>query len=107
MFSTADAIFAPLAARQVLQSRTFDVQTARNDALLNVAEAFFNVQQARGRLAGARDACDKGRALAKTIAGTGKGLVPDIEVNRAAHRAGRAGAIAARARGEWAVASAS
>ena len=105
-FSTADAIFAPLAARQVLQSRTFDVQTARNNALLNVAESFFNLQQARGRFAGAQDCTDKGRALAKTIEGLAQGLVPYIEVNRARTELAALEQALARARGEWAVASA-
>ncbi len=62
-----DAYFAPLAARQVLQSRTLDVQTARNDALLQVAEAYFAVQEARGRLAAAQDILNRGLELAKAI----------------------------------------
>jgi outer membrane protein TolC len=65
--ATADALFAPLAARQVLRSREIDVQTARNDALLATAEAYFDVQQARGRLAAARDLVDKSMALGKAI----------------------------------------
>src|SRR5262249_17958325 len=36
-FATTDALFAPLAARQVLRARLSDVQTARNDALLATA----------------------------------------------------------------------
>jgi outer membrane protein TolC len=64
---TADAIFAPLAARQVLRSREIDVQTARNDALLATAEAYFNVQQARGVLAGTIDVVNKGLELRHAI----------------------------------------
>jgi outer membrane protein TolC len=66
-FDTADAIFAPLAARQVLRAREIDVQTARNDSLLAVAEAYFNVQQARGRIAGTADTVAKGLAIFKAI----------------------------------------
>ena len=44
--STADAIFQPLAARQVLASRRIDTQTARNEALEITAESYFNVQVA-------------------------------------------------------------
>jgi outer membrane protein TolC len=66
-FDTADAIFAPLAARQVLRARTLDVQTARNDALLATAEAYFNVQQARGRLAGTSDVVAQGLALYEAV----------------------------------------
>src|SRR5579883_915434 len=53
VFAFSDALFAPLAARQVARAQAAEVQTARNDSLLAVAEAYFNVQQARGELAGA------------------------------------------------------
>ena len=79
----ADAIFAPLAMRQVVRSRTIDVQTARNDALETVAEAYFNVQQARGQLAGARDSVEKARQLVRTVGTLGKALIPPVEVDRA------------------------
>jgi outer membrane protein TolC len=82
VFSATDAMFAPLALKQLVRSREADVQTARNDALLNVAEAYFNVQEARGRLASAREATEKGRALAKQVTGLGKDLVPPLEINR-------------------------
>jgi outer membrane protein TolC len=65
--ATTDALFAPLAARQVLRARQIDVQTARNDALLATAEAYFNVQQARGRLAGDQDVVEKSLELGKAI----------------------------------------
>src|SRR5207249_3500277 len=38
-----DALFEPLAARQVLNSRHWDIQAAKNDALLQTAAAYFNV----------------------------------------------------------------
>ncbi len=82
--STTDAIFAPLAARQVVRARAHNVQTARNDALLATAEAFFNVQQARGQLAGAHDTVEKGRQLVKTVSALAKALTPPVEVDRAA-----------------------
>src|SRR5262249_35439033 len=44
--ASADAIFAPLAARQEALARQATVQAAANDSLLAVAEAYFNVQQA-------------------------------------------------------------
>jgi len=49
VFAVCDAIFAPLAARQTLQARQAALQATANDSLLAVAEAYFNVQQARGR----------------------------------------------------------
>ena len=75
-----------------MRSRDSDVQTARNDALLTVAEAYFNVQQARGRLAGAQDAVDKGPALVAHGRGAGARAWrrPSRRTGRAP--AGRAGA---------------
>ena len=48
-----DAIFAPLVTRQQLRARQADRQTASNDTLVAVSDAYFSVQQARGELAGA------------------------------------------------------
>jgi len=59
-----------------VQRREFDLQTARNDALMYVALAYFDVQQARGTLAGTRDVMAKGEAMANKIAGLAKGLTP-------------------------------
>lgn len=85
-FGITDAIFLPLAARQVLAAREFDVQAARNDALATVATTYFDLQESRGRLAGNLDAVDKAEALEKQIRGLAGGrlggLVPQIEVNR-------------------------
>jgi outer membrane protein TolC len=106
MINTTDAYFTPLAARQVLRSRTYDVQAARNDALLRVAEAYFNVQQARGRLAGAEDSVDKARALAAKVDALAVGLVSPIETNRARTLLATLEQNAAAARGEWGEASA-
>ncbi len=47
-----DAIFAPLAARRVVAARQADLQTARNDVLFTVSQAFFDLQAARGRILG-------------------------------------------------------
>ena len=44
-----DAYFQPLVARQVLNSRQWDIQTAKNDALLLTADAYFRVHQHRGK----------------------------------------------------------
>ncbi len=81
-FAVTDAIFRPLAARQELAAREFDLQSARNDALLTVAVAYFDVQQARGILAGTVDSVSKAEMLVKKTSGLAKGLVPEIEVDR-------------------------
>jgi outer membrane protein TolC len=82
-FGITDAIFRPLADRQVLAAREADLQVARNDALMAVAFAYFDVQQARGTLAGTLDAVAKAEALAGKTAGLARLLVAENEVDRA------------------------
>ncbi|HJZ59078.1 MAG TPA: TolC family protein, partial [Gemmataceae bacterium] len=53
LFAFSDAVYAPLAARQDLRARQAGQQATINDVSLEVAEAYFDVQQARGELAGA------------------------------------------------------
>lgn len=101
-----DAIFRPLAARQELAARQFDVQTARNDALLAVAVAFFEVQYSRGKLAATLDTVAKGEDLIRRISGLAQGLVPEIEVDRARAFVLELRQEVAGARGAWRVASA-
>jgi outer membrane protein TolC len=86
-FGITDAIFLPLAARQELSAREFQLEAARNDAMASVATTYFDVQEARGRLAGNLDATAKALALEKQIRGLAGGqaeggLVPQIEVDR-------------------------
>jgi outer membrane protein TolC len=100
--STTDALFTPLAARQVARSRNLTV----HDALLLVAEAYFNVQQARGRLAGADDAVAKGRSLVNTVHSLSAGLVAPIEINRAQTALASLEQSFAAAQGSWGAASA-
>jgi outer membrane protein TolC len=96
-----DAIFLPLAARQQLSAREFDVQAARNDALATVATAYFDVQEARGRLAGNLDAVAKAESLEKQIRGLAGGLVPQIEIDRVLALLFDLQQEAAASRGAW------
>ncbi len=105
-FATTDAIYAPLAARQVLRARDLDVRRARNDALLSVAEAYYAVQQARGRLIGYQDSLEKGRELHKTVSALAGGLVPAIEINRVNTLLANLNQSLATAHGDWGMASA-
>ena len=82
VFALTDAIYAPLAERQLLRSRNIDIQTAKNDALLSVALAYFDVQQARGTLAGTQDSIARARDLSRRVGALGIGLAPAIEVER-------------------------
>lgn len=82
-FAVTDAIYAPLAARQVLRARQAGVQSAINDTTLMVAEAYFGVQQARGELAGAWDALRRGEEVVRQTAELAPGLTPEVEIHRA------------------------
>ncbi len=74
-----------------MRAREAAYQTASNDTMLGVAEAYFTVQQARGELAGAQDTVRRAeelvRQVEKLVSG---GLTPEVEVTRSrsdlAHR---------------------
>lgn len=106
VFAFSDAIYAPLVAEQTLRARQFDVQAARNDALLETAEAYFLVQESRGRLAGAQDAAEKARLLATRIDKLGQGLAPPIEAERARTTLADFELQLAAARRDWRIAGA-
>jgi outer membrane protein TolC len=76
----SDAIFIPMAARRVLSANQAGLQTATNDALLQIAQAYFDLQGATGRLAIAREAAANAGALAeitRSYAKLGLGLEAD------------------------------
>jgi outer membrane protein TolC len=101
-----DAIFSPLAARQELCARQLDVQTARNAALLTVAQCYFDVQESRGRLAGILDSAAKAEELVKQVESLSIALVPGIEVDRAQALLADLNHQAISARTTWRVSSA-
>jgi outer membrane protein TolC len=107
VFALSDAIFGPLAARQVVQARQAGLQAATNDTLLAVAEAYFNVQQARGQLAGALDATRRAEdLLAITEKIQAQGRAPPVEVVRVRAELARRRQDVHLARERWRVASA-
>jgi outer membrane protein TolC len=109
VFATTDAIFAPLAERQVVRARQAELQTAHNDSLLTVAEAYFNVQQARGELAGALDAARRTEEVVhrtEKLAAGGEGILADVDVVRARTEFDRRDQALDTARERWRVASA-
>jgi outer membrane protein TolC len=83
VFAVTDAIFAPLVAKQVVLAREGDLQTAHNDSMLAVADAYFTVEQARGEVAGAGDALRRTTEMVKRIDKLAEGLSPAFESNRA------------------------
>jgi outer membrane protein TolC len=105
-FSAADAIFVPLSARQVLRSRELDVQSARNDALLATAEAYFGVQAARGRLAGDLDVVEKAKELAEKFRSLAQGLVNPADFAKARAELAEVQESLTAAREQWRSASA-
>jgi outer membrane protein TolC len=108
VFALSDAIFSPLAARQVLRAREATVQAARNDSLLAVAEAYFNVQQARGEWAGAQDVAHRADDLVRRAGELARkeGVVPELEVGRARTQAARSRQAVQSAYERWRNASA-
>jgi outer membrane protein TolC len=82
VFALTDAIHAPLVARQELAARRADEQAARNDATFAVAQAYFDVQRARGEVAGSLDAARQAGLLLGKAEKLAPGLIPDLEVGR-------------------------
>jgi outer membrane protein TolC len=101
-----DAIFTPLAAHRVVAARRADLQAARNDVLLQVAQAYFLLQDARGRLLGIDATLVQAERLVNFTEGLAPALIAPLEINRA--RAELQSLLQARqvALRDWRVASA-
>jgi len=81
--AVTDAVYEPLAARRVVAAREANVQTARNDALLAVSQAYFVLQEARGRLVGVEATIVRAQRLVNFTVGLAPGLIAPLEINRA------------------------
>jgi outer membrane protein TolC len=106
VFAIADAIFQPLAARQTVRARQAQVQAAANDTLVALTQAYFNLQQARGELAGYLDALQYAEDLLGRLDKLAPGLAPSLEVNRARSLAARLRQTALQSQNNWRAASA-
>ncbi len=104
--SLTDVFFEPLVKRQDLNSRQWDIQSAKNDSMLLTADAYFNVHQARGSYAGALYCVERGHDLVKRIASLSSELVPVVEVDRARNLLADLEQQATSARQDWRVSSA-
>jgi outer membrane protein TolC len=104
--AVTDAIFEPLAARQALNSKRWDIQTAKNDALLATANAYFSVHQYRGQYTAAIDVVNRGRRLVEHLQVLSHDLIPRVEVDRAQRLLADMEQQAANARQMWRVSSA-
>lgn len=105
-FAVTDAIFLPLAARQVVAARTAEVQAARNDSLLLVAEAYFHVQQSRGNLAGLLDTVRRSKEFVAKTQELARGFTSPFEINRARTQLENLEQLSVEARERWRLASA-
>ncbi len=101
-----DVFFEPLVKRQDLNSRQWDIQTAKNDSLLMTADAYFCVHQHRGMYAGALYCVTRGRDLVERISSLSHELVPIVEVDRARNLLADLEQQATAARQMWRVSSA-
>jgi outer membrane protein TolC len=104
--ATTDIIFQPLVARQQLNAQQAGIQTAKNDAVFNTADAYFQVHQYRGMYTGALYAIERGHDLIERITQLSKDLVPKVEVDRARNFVADLEQQATSAREAWRVHSA-
>src|SRR5207253_11329532 len=85
------------------------LRTAGNDSYLAVAEAYFNVQQSQGELAGALDAARRAQdllAITEKLAKPGVQIIQPVEVVRARTELARRRQAVHAARERWRVTSA-
>ncbi len=82
LFPLTDAIFLPLAARQVVRAETANVQTSRNDTLTSMAQSYFDLLEAEADLAGILDVDERAAKLVTKAEGLAPGLIPEVEVAR-------------------------
>lgn len=102
----SDAVYAPLAAKQGVQAAQADAQATRNDTTLAVATAYYNVQQARGEVAGAAESLRRAEDLVARAEKLAPDLAPELEVNRAKTEAARRRVAVESAYERWQVAGA-
>jgi outer membrane protein TolC len=106
VFSFSEALFAPKITAQELAAWRSQMTATTNDLTAAVAEAYFEVQRARGELAGAELAATQAAELSRRATALAEGLSPPLEATRARVELARRKQAAAAARERWQVASA-
>jgi outer membrane protein TolC len=106
VIALTDAIFQPLASRQDFNAKRWDIQTAKNEALLETARSYFNVHRHRGQYAGALYCVEQGRKLLAKINALKEDLIPAVEVDRARNLLAFLEEQAVSDRENWRIASA-
>ncbi len=102
----ATSYFQPLVQRQVLNALQWNIESAKNDALMQTADAYFSVHRAHGIYSGALHSVERGRDLVDRIANLSREFVPKVEVDRARNMLADLEPQAAIYRQDWRVASA-
>jgi outer membrane protein TolC len=82
VFNITDAIFTPLAQRQVTRAREANVQTTTNDTLYSVARTYFDAQEAQADLASVEDVARRVELLVKKTETLAPDLIPEVELAR-------------------------
>jgi outer membrane protein TolC len=106
VFGLTDAIFEPLAARQVARAQDANIQTATNDTLTAVAVAYFDAQEARADLAGVQLANLLVAALVRKTESLAPEIVPEVELARVRALQANLLQVEEIARQQWRVVSA-
>jgi outer membrane protein TolC len=101
-----DAIFTPLAARQVVRAQRANIETQTNDTLRSVALVYFDAEEARAELGAVQDVLAKVRALVAKVDSLAPELIPNVEKARVRAQQSNVEQIAETARNRWRVASA-
>lgn len=104
--ATNDAVFAPRAARNVLESRYSDKQAVNNDVSLEVCEIYFQVLQYQYELAAQKVLVAQAEELVRQVSAMAEGLVPDVEINRAKVELARRKQTVANTEGQYYIAMA-
>jgi outer membrane protein TolC len=82
LISVTDAIFAPLAQRQVVRAQQANIQTATNDTLTSVAVGYFDAQEARAYLASLEEVIRLVGIMVQKTDTLAPSLVPLVELSR-------------------------
>ncbi len=102
----SDALFTPLAQRQVQRAQQANVQTATNDTLNAVAQSYFDALEAQADLTGVEDVARRLEELVRKTESLAPGLVPTVEVARVRAARLAIAQVIPTARQRWRVASA-
>jgi outer membrane protein TolC len=82
IFAVTDAIFTPLAARQVVRAQAANIQTSRNDTLTDLAQTYFDLWEAQADLASIMDVDRRAAEMVKKAEALAPGIMPPVELAR-------------------------